>query len=139
MEILPREVIIWLLFTVVVSIIPLIFDYCAKIITTQQRPKSKDFLCDGQLLLISVAFGAESMGNVLFTGKLYETWQIIIIGACFLTTLCAGILYPFIVNTRQNSTMKDPEFVVRITVILFLCSLGTSLVCKWLSSQVSSN
>ena len=130
---MSNEIIIWLSFTVLVSLMPLALDYCGKVITTEERPKSEEFFSDGQLLLIAVAFGAESMGGILNAGKSYKAWELLNISACFIAMLCAAILYPYIVNTRQNSTMKDKKFVVRTTFTVFIFTLLSSLVCKYIT------
>ncbi|NEO30504.1 MAG: hypothetical protein F6K36_08730 [Symploca sp. SIO3C6] len=130
---MQKELVVWLMFTVVASLIPVMLDYCGRIITTNRRPDSEEFFSDGQLLLIAVVLGSEAMGGVILTDKNYSLWQIITIGSGFITTLCAGLLYPFILNAQQTGNLKDRKFVIKSIFLLFLISLGTSFICKAIS------
>ncbi len=127
-----KELIIWLIFTVSVSLLPLIIDYMIRIIKTQNNPSLED-LTDGQLLLIAVALGAEAIGSVLFKGQNYSVDEIIIIGVSFLILLFASFLYPSIIDLKQSQRLQSPRFVLKVTLVLFSLSLTFSFACKWIS------
>ncbi|PHJ62863.1 hypothetical protein VF14_12810 [Nostoc linckia z18] len=133
---IPKEVLVWLLFTFVVSVLPLGID-CLVRLFNQQAWFDYQHYRDGQLLIIAVSFGAESIGNILIRSKLNQWYEILIIGSCFLTTLAAGILYPYIKNlpvTSQKTTSQNVDrSIFYATVAIFLFSFATSLFCKYLS------
>ncbi|MBD2516043.1 hypothetical protein H6G93_13685 [Nostoc sp. FACHB-973] len=134
---IPKEVLVWLLFTFVVSVLPLGID-CLVRLFNQQAWFDYEHYRDGQLLIIAVSFGAESIGNILIRSQLNQWYEILIVGSCFLTTLTAGLIYPFIRNLRPvNSQTADPKIgnkrIFYATVAIFLFSFATSLFCKYLA------
>lgn len=123
------KIVIWLIFTVVVSLIPLIFDRISG--TT---PTWKDFLGNGQLLLIGVALGAESLGDLLSLKTSYGSQEVVVMGISFLTTLSSSFMYPLC----SLASIGGKKLLIPLELacpILFFSSLATSILCKFISAN----
>ncbi|WP_445635453.1 hypothetical protein NSTC745_00137 [Nostoc sp. DSM 114161] len=133
---LPKEVLVWLLFTFIVSVLPLGIDCLVRLFYGQEWFDYQHYR-DGQLLIIAVSFGAESIGNILIRSSLNQWYEILIIGGCFLSTLAAGLLYPYIknlpVNSQKTTSQNIDRSIFYATVAIFLFSFATSLFCKYLA------
>ncbi len=133
---IPKEVLVWLLFTFVVSVLPLGIDCLVRLFDAKPWFDYEHYK-DGQLLIIAVSFGAESIGNILIRSQLNQWYEILIVGSCFLTTLTAGLLYPFIrylgVDSRTTTSPPDYRMIFYTTAAIFFFSFATSLFCKYLA------
>lgn len=133
-----QQVVLWFVFTVLIALLPMCFDYWIRI-QTQGKPTWEDFLNDGQILLIAIALGAGSIGDIFSLGKNLNTVEIVVIGTCFITTLFSGGLYTIISHLKRTSDFKDPSLLLRTLIILFALSLLTSILCKWITvSEINS-
>ncbi len=146
---------IWLTFTVVVSLLPIIADYLAKYLT-DQKPTLSNLLSDSQLLLIAVALGAETMGEVISLGKDFSLLELLIISSGFLLMLFSALVYPIVTNRKaelekliqpqspssQSSTQATRQkisvfvyIVVYAPSFLLVLSLLASAFCKGLDPK----
>lgn len=133
--VVPKEVIVWIFFTVIVSLFPLLADYWYKIIKTRKRPDVNDFFSDGQLLVIGFVFCADAFGSVMFSEKLHKSYvQILLIGCCFISMLLSLILYPAILSMKEHLEIEDKRFVVITTFTLFIADFIFSMACKWIAA-----
>lgn len=136
---LRSEVILWLIFTVFISLIPLGADYLYLSLIVQQqerekpRPRFESFFKDGQILLIAVALGAGAIADILIVSlkKPLENAEISFLGVSFLTTIISAFLYANI--KRTNPENLSEELVFQILTILFFIALIEGFVCKSLS------
>ena len=134
---MDEKVLIWIFFTVAIALIPLIFDRISG-----STPTWKDFLGNGQLLLIGVALSAGSIGELLSLEIDYSSKEMIVLGSTFITVVSSSFMYPLcsqpfsIIIKKSGSVIGKRKLLIPTEIaspILFLSSLITSIQCQLIS------
>jgi hypothetical protein len=130
----------WLLFTVVISLMPFIMTGCnlwtdGKLDDVLRLWRYGDLLWPhGELLLVSTAIGAEAAGGLIASSSgptVVKLLKISTAGGCIILALGSAWWYQKI----QENLHHIPPRVVQGTGVLFLVTLCMSFVCKLLAED----
>jgi hypothetical protein len=101
---------IWLIFSVVLALAPLIFNTVSTFMTGVD-PSMADLIGHGELLIVSVALGADAVGKLIGTGPHYKTPKVVASGACIFLVIISSLL--FSVTSQPGSTTGHRGAVLR--------------------------
>lgn len=122
---MSEKFIVWIFFTVIVSIIPLILDRIGGNTKTWN-----DFWSNGQLLLIGIALGAEANGTFLSAGLKYTSPELTVLGSNFIIVMTSCFFFD-----KCNDIQKRQQLIIPanfVCPLLFTLSLILSFMCKYL-------
>jgi hypothetical protein len=115
LAIIRRKIVFWLLFNVVVALLPLAFRLLAG--KLQRSPWNFErTLYDGDLLLVAGAIAAGAVGEMVATAKRMILSKLVVAALCVLSLMASCLLYAFISAKAAGSLDSG---------ILYHCSLWT--------------
>ncbi len=86
---------IWFVFTVVIALLPIIFNGILSIFFVESNISLSSVLARGELFIVSVAIGSDAIGRV-FANQAKKDFDMTIIGGCFiLVVISAGLFGVF--------------------------------------------
>jgi hypothetical protein len=113
----------WLFFTVVFALLPLVADRLRGNTATWE-----DFWGDGQVLLISAALGAESLGESVLAIKSVQNFPVILLAANFVVVACSTLTYSDCCDRQRRDNFLIPTDAM--SLVLFLSALTMSIISK---------
>lgn len=121
---------VWLIFSVLLALTPLIFNGATDFINGNNVNLSH-LLGKGELLLVSVAIGADATGKLIGSGKRNRLFQIIAAGACILLIIISSLL--FAVISRSIANPIDINRVSSSSSLMFLMVIVAGTSCTLLA------
>lgn len=119
----------WLLFSVIVSVVPLFSTYIILVIYSSE-PSFVSIISRGELQLISVALLANGIGDVVTSESIRKVFQVLLIGLSTVFLLVISIWYgaitSILISGTSTTTYQSLEYP---TLIAFLVSFFISACC----------
>lgn len=119
---------IWLFFTVIIALIPIVFNVVAIIFRDSQQPALLPVLAKGELLIVSVAVGSDAIGRY-FASDTNEMYKIISACVCFMLVISSAFLFPLFATLPPTETSLSVNDLSSISVIMFFATMLSSGVC----------
>ena len=126
----------WVLFAVLFSLVPFLFNYVILIYSpssTPYDPSIFDLVRNGELFILSVTMSAATLGSLISSGKDYRSAKILV-GFIALSIGFFAALFYGILSTSQILTNTNPsDDLIRLSLFFFLGSVSTqftSLIMK---------
>jgi hypothetical protein len=105
----------WLLFTVLVALVPLGLD-ALKQIGDGIIPSFDTLISNGELALISATIAGEIIGEIAISGKTKGGLTYLTFGICFLLFFLAAGVYVL----AKNHSLKYPNAYVGVSLLIYL-------------------
>jgi hypothetical protein len=121
----------WILFGVLISILPLIFTYFDLIMKEKQATISA-VIGNGGLLVIVWALCAGAIGE-LFGADGHPYLKVVFGALTLIVIISATHFFASVTEARAAGIHLDDDFVVSASVKLFVFSLGPSVACLWIT------
>jgi hypothetical protein len=118
----------WLIFSVTISLVPLIFTA----ISLASRGNSFDLIDiigNGELLLISTALCAASVGELFGTSPKYRTLKIVLGGIAVVLLMLAALNFADISAAKTSGTQIVPDVLKATSLYIFFSSIIVSGGC----------
>lgn len=135
----------WLIFSVIVAMVPLAFDYFARMTDGSEAPKLAAIVSKGELLLISAAIAAAAIGEIIGRPGKRAVAELVATGACVVTFFFASLYYANVsvlqrqysreALSQQQEQQPKEEVIFRTSVVLFIFTLISSAGCMVLSKE----
>lgn len=126
-----EELTIWLLFSVLLALAPLLFN-AAFVYVSGQNPTLVQLLRNGELLLIAVAIGADAIGKLMASGNTLRLPKIVAGGAAILLVIFCSLLFAS-VATSSIGTSLDPTRVANVSALMFGLTVIAGMSCTVLA------
>ena len=124
-----EKLIHWSIFNVSIALLPLLFNLMFLFIQ-EKFPGFNILLYRGELLIISAAISADALGEYVNGTITNKTAKLIIGGSCVLLLAMSSLLFAAI---AINAEQLNQNRVAIISVSVFLATILTSGICKYLS------
>ena len=121
---------VWLIFSVFLALTPLIFNGATDFINGSNVDFSQ-LLGRGELLIVSVAIGADATGKLIGSGEKQKIFKIIAAGACILLVIISSLL--FAVISRSTGIPIDIGRVSSSSCLMFLMIIVSGASCTLLA------
>ena len=121
---------VWLIFSVFLALTPLIFNGVTDFINGSNVDLSH-LLGKGELLIVSVAIGADATGKLIGSGRRNRLFQIIAAGACIILVIISSLL--FAVISRSTGNPIDINRVSSSSCLMFLMIIIAGASCTLLA------
>ncbi len=121
---------VWLIFSVFLALTPLVFNGATDFINGSNVEPSH-VLGKGELLIVSVAIGADATGKLIGSGRKHRLFQIIAAGACILLIILSSLL--FAVISRSSGNPIDINRVLSSSSLMFLMIIVAGASCTLLA------
>ena len=126
----------WLLFSVIIALLPILFGILGLKIFNQPITV-QNTIASGQLLLVSTAVLAEAIGELLVNDKVNRIFKIYVTGINLAVFGMACLLYSTIVSATNNVSAGgktiDSNTVAIISFIVFGWTMLTGIGSKWVA------
>jgi hypothetical protein len=121
---------VWLIFSVFLALTPIIFNGATDFINGSNLDLSQ-LLGKGELLIVSVAIGADATGKLIASGEKQKIFKIIAAGACILLVIISSLL--FAVISRSTGIPIDINRVSSSSCLMFLMIIVAGASCTLLA------
>lgn len=115
---------IWLSFTVIVAIIPIILKVIFILFFTEASLNISDLLINGELFIVSVAINSDAMGRIYANDKVFSITSN---GTCFWLVIISS--YLFAISSLPQSEAFTTRNVPILSLYVFLLSVFSSGLC----------
>ncbi len=122
----------WLMFGVLLALVPIIFDYLITYMSTGSNEISI-FLSKGELFIVSVAISANACGSYIASKTDSYGLKPLITGSSIILIIISSLLFAAISTAYGQS--YDPVKIQFISVLMFLLNLGASAGCILLGDK----
>lgn len=122
---------IWLIFSVILALAPLVFNAILTF-AMGKVPALNQLISKGELLIVSVAIGADAIGKLFGSGSPRKILKIATGGGCVILIVISSLLFSVISTTSLSATF-DPNRVTTISVLMFIMTIITSGSCTLLA------
>ena len=112
----------WILFGVLIALIPIIFHYIC-LYFDDARPSIAKVIAHGELLIISVGMTSTAIGELLGWKGGKTIYKIIIGGACVILLIFSSLLFSHIAGNSGDISVDKIEFT---SLGLYLSSIVSS-------------
>lgn len=129
---MKRELLQWLIFSVIVSLLPFLF-VVLNGLTEGQLPILANLFSGGELQLISVGLAASAMGELLARRSTRKTLEVLAIGLAVVVLILASWWYANLTIKIQIGTPIHHGNVAIGSIYLYIAAFITSLCCKILT------
>lgn len=129
---LTEKFTIWLLFTVVLALSPLLFK-ASLVFITGKSPTLAQLLENGELLIVTVAIGADGIGKLFGSGSHRKLLKIAAGGGTTLLVIYSSLLFAAISTTTLGSAF-DPDRVAIISTVMFFFTVIAGGSCTMLAA-----
>lgn len=98
-----KRLVVWLFFSVIISLIPLCFDFFFRLIREKKMPKTHELIDRGQLYILNVVIGAATLGEILILPREINFIEVVLAFTLLVIVLVSAGFYPFsyIVNAQR--------------------------------------
>ena len=128
---LPEKLTRWLIFSVLISLVPLFTSYAGLLL--DGRPASLHTLTGrGELLLITTTLAAAAIGELIPSGRERGTQKLLAGGSCIVIVLFSSLLFAAV----QSRAQSDASLVFALSLSLFCGTLLASGSCLYLAHEV---
>lgn len=124
---------IWLTFTVVIALMPLIFNVILITFFLEPKPLISTVLVHGELFIVSVAIGSDAIGRALANEGRRRMFGVAPIAGCFILVLVSSLLFAMFAAPIE-SNLKT-ENVPSVSFVIFMLTVLLSEICV-LQSEV---
>jgi hypothetical protein len=121
----------WLIFGVVVALVPIGYSYL-NLILKDKSPTLAGVIGDGGLLLIISAICAGALGEVIGSGADWAFFKIISSGGAIITLLLSSLLFASVFEGRLVSHF-DEESIANASIWVFILGMFPCAACIALS------
>jgi hypothetical protein len=127
---------IWLIFGVIVSLLPFLFSVLTSIGSKSSFIYSQ-ILGGGQLLLVAVAISAGAFGDLIFIDvpKLQRMPKVLAIGSCVVEILVASAWFGIVAESDSTKTPLDPVTISLWSILVFAWALLSSGSCLSIATR----
>ena len=122
----------WLIFGVLISLVPLFWSYENLIIKAQPASMAK-ILGNGELLIIVWALCASSLGELFGSDSGYKGFKIVSGGLTLIVPITSALLFASITEARVEGVKVDDGAIVTTSLLLFLFGIFSCSSCVILS------
>jgi hypothetical protein len=122
---------IWLIFSVLLALAPLLFNAILTFIIGQS-PNLVELLRNGELLLIAVAIGADAVGKLVASSESLRLLKIVASGGSIMLIIVCSFLFAA-VSTRSLGMPIDAGRVAGVSGIMFALTVVASGSCTLLA------
>lgn len=137
-----RRMVKWLIFSVLVALVPILFDMLVQLMDSAMTWPD-DFIAAlfkalgrGELLLISTAIAADAIGDLVGTGRTSEAVKYLAAGACVLTILFGSLWYANISAIAHAGGVQPKISRVCLgSLVVFLFTLVSSGSAKLVADE----
>jgi len=124
MKIIDR-LMFWLIFTVVISLLPIGF-HALQFINRAQSVQLYDVISNGELFIISVGMAATAIGEAL-SKRSGSSLVLFMVGICFILLIISAFLYADVAAMNMaNNTSSLKQVLVTNSLLLY----GFTFVCS---------
>ena len=124
----------WMIFSVIVALTPLWLNaviFLAKNKSISEVPVL--VLAGGELLLISTAFAADAIGDLIATGSDKRFRKVFAAGSCTVSLLFAALWYSANSALRDTGQQINATMATKGSMIVFIFTVLAAGCCKWLA------
>ena len=127
-----RKVAIWVVFVVLLALLPLILVYNDKR-TGGGTFTMDELLAGGELLLVVTAVGADSIGRIISSAfspnrtRRPDLWELLLLLACFVFVILAASEYSSLITRLSLKANVDAAYVVSQSKAFFFATLMTGI------------
>jgi len=125
---LVRNLLIWLFFSVMVTVLPLIFGSVVSYVKGDSFTNYyQEFSKRGELLLISTAIGASAVGEVYLIKPADSILKLIVFLACLFMVIWSVFIYAVVSNLDPHVASENVTNIEGISTFTFWITFGVSL------------
>ena len=129
-----KSIIMWLWFSVLISLLPLVSNAWAYYTQPQHYVTLLDcfraITANGELILICITLSGALMGEIIFYPQCTETGKIIIGGTCLFCSLFSIWIFVHIWISSINKLPKNIDQIFKISYILFIITFILGIATK---------
>jgi len=122
------KVLRWLIFGAGVSLLPLSIAYVDLRMRSQQINLEK-IIGNGELLVIVWVLSASAIGELSGSADAKRVAKIVFGGLTFIVILVSALFFSSITEAHVNKTDVDEQFIVIVSIALYIVSLIPCSVC----------
>jgi hypothetical protein len=127
----PEKLTRWLIFSVLISLVPLFTSYVGQLL--DHRTASLDSVTGrGELLLITTTLAAAAIGELIPSGRERGTQKLLAGGSCIVIVLFSSLLFAAV----QSRLHPGGALVFGLSLSLFCGTLLASGSCLYLAHEV---
>ena len=124
---------IWFVFTVVITLLPIIFNGILSLFFVESNVSLSNVLVHGELFIVSVGIGSDAIGRV-FASRTKRDFDITIVGGCFiLVVISAGLFGVF--SAPLNISNLNYDNVSLFSLVTFTMTILLSAICVFMSEE----
>jgi uncharacterized membrane protein len=127
---LPDKVAKWLMFTVLISLAPLLASWIWAAASSSDPVGLYAVVRQGDLCLLAASFCAVGLGELIGIKRSTQTLMIFVGGTSALTIMLSVFLYALV---RNATSLPNEGYVVGASVALFVIGVVSSTVCVAIS------
>lgn len=123
--------IFWLIYTVVISLLPIGF-HALQFINRGEPVKLFNILSNGELLIISVGMAATAIGEALWrksNNLVHNSLVLHIVGICFLLLIVSAFYYADVAAMNMAKNIVEEQVLVKNSLLLYLFTFISSSCC----------
>jgi hypothetical protein len=131
-----EKLIKWLVFSVLLSLVPLLANYGLHRINKHAIDLTL-LLSHGELFLIASALTGTALGEVVVAGRSrkHERWRLCSAGGNLLIVILASMFFAFVCGTQLTTGNMDTSFVCSTSLVVYCFGFFTS-ACSVILSEV---
>jgi hypothetical protein len=125
---IPQKLIRWGIFSVIIALLPVFFN----LLTVGSRGGSlslRQVASHGELLLISTAIAAASVGDLIASGSKLPMAKILAGGGCIVGLFLGSLWYADISAAQAANVVLNPAWINNGSAIVFALTLVSSGSC----------
>ncbi|HEX8391926.1 MAG TPA: hypothetical protein VF665_06140 [Longimicrobium sp.] len=125
-----ERIVRWFLFSVLVSLMPLLISYAAMRLENIQAPGIR-VTADGGLLLICTTVAAGALGELIPSGRGRALEKITAAGGCILVVMFGTLYYAAV----KSSAAPNTRMIFTTSLLLLAGAISAGLSCLYLSQE----
>lgn len=131
---MSRRLIKWLIFSVMIALLPIIFN-AIKMITRNNPIELEILFSNGELLIISVAIASAAVGELLGSGEDKIIVKYFAGGGCITIIALASLWFADISTSMRLGENLNKYFISAGSIVMFFLTLISAGSCKALAED----
>ena len=128
-SIIVHNLLLWLFFSVIVTLFPLIFGSMVSYVKGLPIVDYyQDFLIRGELLLLSTAIGANTLGQIYIIHKKDSLVKLLLFVSCLSLVISSVFLFGIVSHLEPNEVADDFTNIEQVSIVILQLTLLVSAV-----------
>ncbi len=120
----------WIIFSVIIALMPLVFNVLRGVIKGQGIDIVQVF-SEGELLLVSAAIAAGSLGQLFGGGSSHGVAKLISGGSCTIILMLTSLCFAYISGAKSSSEVLNMRAISYGSMIMLGFTVSASLCCVY--------